>query len=69
MQAFAWVWQRWSHFAALCYLLGAWWIGIRVGIYVVSSKPENLVLDSLMGALLVRLAWCCQGGRMLLRCH
>ncbi|AMJ66854.1 hypothetical protein [Hymenobacter sp. PAMC 26628] len=67
IQAFAWVWQRRPHFAALCYLLGAWWIGIGVGIYVVFGKPDNLVLDSLKGTLLVLLAWRCQGGRMPLR--
>ncbi|RZK18897.1 MAG: hypothetical protein EOO56_15235, partial [Hymenobacter sp.] len=28
------VWQRRPGYAGLCYLLGLWWIGIGVGIYV-----------------------------------
>lgn len=60
---------RRPHFAALCYLLGAWWIGVGVGIYFVFGKPDNLVPDSLKGTLLMLLVWRCQGGRMPLRRH
>ena len=55
--AFAWVWQRRPHFAALCYLLGLWWVGLGVGTYAAFGRPENLVLDSLKGLLLLFLAW------------
>ena len=61
--AFAWVWQRQRHFAALCYLLGLWWVGIGIGIYAAFGKPDNLLLDSLKGLLLIFLAWSYQRGR------
>ncbi|MGI4884366.1 MAG: hypothetical protein ACRYFR_05340 [Janthinobacterium lividum] len=51
-------------FVALRYLLGARWLGIGVGVYAVFGKPDNLVLGSLKGALLVRLAGRCQDGRL-----
>lgn len=65
--AFAWVWQRRPHFAALCYLLGVWWMGIGVGIYVAFGKPDNLLLDTLKGLVLIFLAWRCRNGRMPVR--
>lgn len=65
--AFAWVWQRRPHFAALCYLLGVWWMGIGVGIYAAFGKPDNLLLDTLKGLLLIFLAWRCRNGRMPVR--
>lgn len=37
----------------LCYVLGFWWIGIGVGIYIVFKKPDNLFLDSLKGLLII----------------
>lgn len=49
------LWQRNPDYATLCYLLGFWWIGIGIGIYSAFGKPDNLVLDSLKGLLLVVL--------------
>ena len=54
------VWQRRLHFATLCYLLGFWWIGIGIGIYLAFGKADNLVLDSLKGLALVVLTRLCQ---------
>ena len=42
-------------YPTLCYILGFWWIGIGIGIYVVSKRPDNLFEDSLKGLLLVGL--------------
>ncbi|MCE9600287.1 MAG: hypothetical protein K8S54_20175 [Spirochaetia bacterium] len=38
-------------------ILGLWWVGIGIGIYYFSGghRPDNLVLDSAKGALLVLL--------------
>jgi hypothetical protein len=41
----------------LCYLLGCWWIGIGVAIFLVYNRPENLVIDSLKGLVIVLLAY------------
>jgi len=52
------LWQVVRHkegYPTLCYILGFWWIGIGVGIYLVSKRPDNLFEDSLKGALLVVL--------------
>ena len=49
------LYQRNPDYATLCYLLGFWWIGIGIGIYVAYGKPDNLVLDSLKGLLIVVL--------------
>lgn len=49
------VWQRTPDYATLTYLLGFWWIGIGIGIYVAFGKPENLLIDSLKGVLIVFL--------------
>lgn len=69
MAALAWVQvqRRRPGYAGLCYLLGLWWIGIGVGIYVVFGRPENLLLDSLKGLLIVVLTWRYQASRLLLR--
>jgi hypothetical protein len=69
LAALAWVQvQRWRPgYASLCYLLGLWWIGLGVGIYVVFGRPENLVLDSLKGLLIVGLTRRYQASRLLLR--
>ncbi|RZK61621.1 MAG: hypothetical protein EOO59_04595 [Hymenobacter sp.] len=62
------VWQRRRGYAGLCYLLGLWWIGIGVGIYVTFGRPDNLLLDSLKGLLIIGLTWRCQAeGRVLRR--
>ncbi|TDN36445.1 hypothetical protein E4631_18685 [Hymenobacter sp. UV11] len=60
----AWMWVRQRHagYAGLCYLLGSWWIGIGIGIFVVFGKPDNLLLDSLKGLFIVVLTWRSQSG-------
>jgi hypothetical protein len=54
-------------FATWCYLLGLWWIGIGIGIYFAFGKPDNLLLDSLKGLLIVVLTWRCQAARLMAR--
>ena len=49
------VWHRQPGYATLCYLLGFWWIGIGIGIYIAFGKPDNLLLDSLKGLLIIVL--------------
>ena len=65
--AFGRVWQRRRGYAGVCYLLGLWWIGIGVGIYVAFGRPDNLLLDSLKGALIIVLTWRCQVGGLVVR--
>ena len=65
--ALAQVWQRRPGFATWCYLLGLWWIGIGVGIYYAFGKPDNLLLDSVKGILIVILTWRCQADRLMAR--
>ncbi len=60
--AWQWVRQRHAGYVGLCYLLGIWWIGIGIGIFVVFGKPDNLLLDTLKGVFIVVLAWRCQSG-------
>lgn len=42
-------------YEVIIYILGFWWIGLGIGVYVVFGKPDNLLLDSLKGFLLVTL--------------
>ncbi|MEO5943459.1 MAG: hypothetical protein ABIP30_04635 [Ferruginibacter sp.] len=42
-----------QNYHKLCYVLGFWWIGIGIGIYLVFKKPDNLFLDSLKGLLII----------------
>ena len=65
--AFVQVWQRQRGYAAWCYVLGVWWIGIGIGIYLAFGKPDNLLLDSVKGLLIVLLTWRCQASRVMLR--
>lgn len=65
--AFARVWQRRPGYAGLCYVLGWWWVGIGIGIYVAFGRPDNLLLDSLKGVLIVGLTWRCQVGQLVVR--
>ena len=65
--ALAQVWQRRPGLATWCYLLGVWWIGIGVGIYYAFGKPDNLLLDSVKGILIVILTWRCQADRLMAR--
>jgi hypothetical protein len=59
--------KRRPSYATLCYWLGVWWIGIGVGIFVVFHKPDNLLLDTAKGLLIVVLTWRCQASRMATR--
>lgn len=59
--------RRRPGFATWCYLLGVWWIGIGIGIYFAFGKPDNLLLDSVKGLLIVVLTWRCQAGRLMAR--
>ena len=65
--AFGQVWQRRTSFAGWCYVLGLWWIGIGIGIYYGFGKPDNLLLDSVKGLLIVVLTWRCQVTRVMTR--
>ena len=65
--AVAQVWQRRSSYAMWCYLLGLWWVGIGIGIYYSFGKPDNLLLDSLKGLIIVVLTWRCQVMRIMTR--
>ncbi|MGI4872744.1 MAG: hypothetical protein ACRYFX_16410 [Janthinobacterium lividum] len=65
--AFARVQQRRRGYAGLCYLLGLWWIGVGAGIYLTFGRPDNLLLDSLKGLLIVVLTWRCQAGGLQVR--
>ena len=59
--------KRRPGFATWCYLLGVWWIGIGIGIYFAYGKPDNLLLDSVKGLLIVVLTWRCQAARLMAR--
>lgn len=65
--AFGRVWQRRRGYAGMCYLLGLWWMGIGVGIYAAFGRPDNLLLDSLKGVLIVVLTWRCQARGLVVR--
>ncbi|MGI4760646.1 MAG: hypothetical protein ACRYF0_08075 [Janthinobacterium lividum] len=61
------VWQGRPGYAGLCYLLGWWWIGIGIGIYVVFGQPANLLLDSLKGLLIIVYTWLCRAQGLVVR--
>jgi hypothetical protein len=65
--AFSQVWRRLRSYSTWCYLLGLWWIGIGVGVYFTFGKPDNLLLDSVKGLLIVVLTWRCQASRTMTR--
>ena len=65
--AFEQVRQRRPHYAPLCYLLGIWWVGIGIGIYAAFGKPDNLLLDTLKGLLIIVFTWRCQATNMPVR--
>ncbi|NVO85298.1 hypothetical protein [Hymenobacter terrestris] len=60
MLAIVWVWRRHTGYPALCYLLGFWWMGIGLGLYLVYGRFDNLLLDGLKGLLLVLATWATQ---------
>jgi hypothetical protein len=61
------VWQRRPGYAGVCYLLGWWWVGIGVGIYIQFGRLDNLLLDSLKGLLIIVLTWQCQARSLVVR--
>lgn len=61
------VWQGRPGYAGLCYLLGWWWVGIGIGIYVAFGRPDNLLLDSLKGLIIIVLTWQCRAKGLVLR--
>ena len=65
--AFGRVWQRRRGYAGVCYLLGWWWIGLGIGIYAAFGRPDNLLLDSGKGLLIVGLTWRCQVAQLVVR--
>ena len=67
IMAFVQVLNRRPGFASWCYLLGLWWIGIGIGIYYGFGRPDNLLLDSVKGLLIVVLTWRCQVTRSMAR--
>ena len=42
-------------YKSVVYILGFWWIGLGIGIYITFKKPDNLLFDSLKGMILVTL--------------
>jgi L-asparagine transporter-like permease len=40
---------------SLIYILGCWWIGLGIGVYLAFGKADNLMLDSSKGLVLVLL--------------
>lgn len=42
-------------YKTLIYILGCWWIALGIGVYVSFKKTDNLLLDSLKGAILIVL--------------
>ena len=48
-----WLILQHKDYPIICYLLGFWWLGIGIGIYLVFGKIDNLILDSLKGLLIV----------------
>jgi hypothetical protein len=44
-------------FASMMLCLAIFWIGIGIGIYAGFGKPDNLLIDTLKGCLIVGLTW------------
>ncbi|TGE22902.1 hypothetical protein [Hymenobacter metallicola] len=51
------VWRRQPHYATLCYVLGFWWMGIGLGLYLNYHRLDNLLLDTGKGLLIVLATW------------
>jgi len=41
----------------LSYILGVWWIGIGIGVYIGYGRTDNLFMDSLKGCVIILTAW------------
>jgi hypothetical protein len=55
--AFKKMWQGRRGYAGLCYLLGRWWLGISLGIYILFKRPESLMLSSAKDFTIILLTW------------
>ncbi len=44
-----------NSYKSIVYILGFWWIGLGIGVYITFKKPDNLILDSLKGLIIVTL--------------
>ncbi len=42
-------------YSPIIYILGFWWIGLGIGVYIAFNKTGNLLIDSLKGVVLVML--------------
>ena len=42
-------------YQVLIYILGCWWLGLGIGVYLSFNKVDNLILDSVKGLLLILL--------------
>ncbi len=40
-------------FTGMIYLLGFWWMGLGIAVYMMFNRPDNLLTDSLKGLILV----------------
>jgi hypothetical protein len=49
------LWNNNPNYATLCYIMGYFWIAIGSAIFVAFHKPDNLVIDTLKGMLIVGL--------------
>ena len=50
-------WQNNSNYAPLTYLLASWWVGLGIGIFVMYGKVDNLVLDTMKGAVIIMFTY------------
>jgi hypothetical protein len=42
-----------SGYSPLIYILGLWWIGLGIGVFIAFGKIDNLLIDSIKGLALV----------------
>ena len=49
------LWNKNPDFASLAYIMGYFWMAIGIAIYVAFKKPDNLVIDTFKGMLIVGL--------------